>query len=193
MENPKLKFLNKVTEETKVSLGIGALIIKGYRAQRETEEILAPSVTVKCSNYITKRHALPVDEQEILLELRADCGLWSCPGGGLVPGENIEECVKREVKEETNIDIIADNLFSVYSDPKVGCVRHYLEDDFSQQMIDILLIGLPISNKIKKSEESLDVKFFKFDDIPDNLTPTMEMAIKDYKSTYRLNGKTILR
>ena len=183
MENPKLKFLNKVTDETKVSLGIGALIIKGYRAQWETQGSYSK----------TKKYALPVDDQEILLELRADCGLWSCPGGGLVPGENIEECIKREVKEETNIDIIVDNLFSVYSDPKIGCVRHYLEDDFSQQMIDILLIGLPVSYKIKKSEESLDVKFFKLDDMPDNLTPTMDMAIKDYKAIYRLNKKAILR
>ena len=179
MENPKLKFLNKTTNKTRVSLGVGALIIKNYRSETRA--------------YKTKRHALPVDEQEILLELRADCGLWSCPGGGLDPGENIEECIKREVKEETNIDIIVDNLFGVYSDPKVGCVRHYLEDDFTQQIIDILLIGLPVSHKISKSEESLDVKFFKFNDIPDNLTPTMGVAIKDYKSTYRLDGKAILR
>jgi len=179
MENPKLKFLNKATNETKVSLGMGALVIKDYRIQFE--------------NCKTQKPALPLEEQEILLELRADCGLWSCPGGGLIPGENIEECVKREVKEETNIDIIVDNLFSVYSDPKIGCVRHYLEDDFPQQIIDILLIGLPISTKIKKSEESLDVKFFKLDDIPDNLTPIMEIAIKDYQASYRLNGKPILR
>jgi len=186
MENPKLKFLNKATSETKVSLGMGALVVKGYRIQVE-------NCTRLNGVKKTKKPALPIEEQEVLLELRADCGLWSCPGGGLIPGENIEECVKREVKEETNIDIIVDNLFSVYSDPKIGCVRHYLEDSFSQQMIDIILMSLPISNKIKKSEESLDVKFFKFDDIPDNLTPIMEVAIKDYKATYRLNGKPILR
>jgi len=55
------------------------------------------------------------------------------------------------------------------------------------------LIGLPISNKIKKSKESLDVKFFRLDNIPDNLVPTAARAIKDYKTTYRLNGKSILR
>ena len=84
-------------------------------------------------------------------------------------------------------------MFCVYSHPETGTLRHYLEDDFSQHVIDIFLIGLPISYKIKKSKESLDVKFFKFDNLPNNLVPTLAMAIKDYKATYRLNGKAILR
>ena len=192
MENAKLKFLNKLTNESKVSLGLGALIIKDYRVQFELEELPSKG-NLKCSNFRTKKPALPIEEQEILLELRADCGLWCVPGGRLDPGESIEECVKREVKEETNIDVILDNLFCVYSHPKIGTLRHYLEDDFSQHVIDIFLIGLPTSNKIKKSKESLDVKFFRLDNIPDNLVPTLAMAIKDYKATYRLNGKPILR
>tara|TARA_B100001179_G_scaffold216178_1_gene186960 strand:+ start:10833 stop:11411 length:579 start_codon:yes stop_codon:yes gene_type:complete len=192
MKNPKLKFLNKLTDESKVTLGLGALIIKDYRVQFELEKLPSKG-GLKCSNFRTKKPALPIEEQEILLELRADCGLWCVPGGRLDPGESIEECVKREIKEETNIDVILDNLFCVYSHPETGTLRHYLEDDFSQQVVDIFLIGLPISDKIKKSEESLDVKFFKFEDVPSNIVPTLAMAIKDYKATYRLNGKPILR
>jgi ADP-ribose pyrophosphatase YjhB (NUDIX family) len=32
-------------------------------------------------------------------------GKWICPGGGLEFGEGIEEGIKREIKEETNLDI----------------------------------------------------------------------------------------
>jgi 8-oxo-dGTP diphosphatase len=32
-------------------------------------------------------------------------GKWICPGGGLEFGENIKEGVKREVKEETNLEV----------------------------------------------------------------------------------------
>jgi len=32
-------------------------------------------------------------------------GKWICPGGKLELGETIEEGIKREVKEETNLDI----------------------------------------------------------------------------------------
>jgi len=32
-------------------------------------------------------------------------GKWICPGGRLEPGETIEEAIRREVKEETQLDI----------------------------------------------------------------------------------------
>ena len=31
--------------------------------------------------------------------------LWSFPGGKLEPGEDIFECLKREIKEETNLEV----------------------------------------------------------------------------------------
>ncbi len=30
---------------------------------------------------------------------------WILPGGGIEPGESEEECVRREIKEETNLDV----------------------------------------------------------------------------------------
>lgn len=185
----KLKFLDKIDKECKVTLGLGALIIKGYR---DIHAINSPTQEQFAQCYI-KEPALPFPEQEILLELRADCNKWCVPGGRMDPGETIEECVKREVKEETNIDVALDDLFCVYSDPKIGTFRRYTEDDFSQHMIDIFMIGYPTSYNIKKSDESLDVKFFKFKDIPDNLVPTVSRAIKDYDTIYRLKKKAILR
>ena len=53
-------------------------------------------------------------------------------------------------------------------------LRHYLEDDYMQQVVDIFMIGYPTSYNIKKSDESLDVKFFKFKDLPDNMVPTLK-------------------
>ena len=40
--------------------------------------------------------------------------LWVPPGGGLEFGEVITECLKREFKEETGLDILAGPLVGLY-------------------------------------------------------------------------------
>ena len=47
---------------------------------------------------------------KVLIDRRKDegemAGLWEFPGGKIEPGETIEECIEREIKEELNIEII---------------------------------------------------------------------------------------
>lgn len=124
--------------------------------------------------------ALVISNGQVLLEQRADCGLWSVPGGRVDPGENITMTAIREVKEETNLDVNIQGLFAIYSDPKYGTVRKFAEDNFSKQCVDIIMLAFPTSFDIKKSDESLDVRFFDIDNLP-IMTPTAIEILKDYK------------
>jgi ADP-ribose pyrophosphatase YjhB (NUDIX family) len=126
---------------------------------------------------------LVIDNSRVLLEQRADCGLWSVPGGRIDPGENIATTATREVKEETNLDVDIQGLFAIYSDPKYGTVRKFSEDDFTKQCVDIIMLAFPTNFDIKKSDESLDVRFFDIDNLPVPLimTPTTTEILKDYK------------
>jgi len=126
--------------------------------------------------------ALVIDnDYQVLLEQRTDCGLWSIPGGRIDPGENITTTAIREVKEETNLDVEVQGLFAIYSDPKYGTVRKFAEDDFTKQCVDIVVLAFPKSFDIKKSDESLDVRFFDIDNLP-TMTPTATEVLKDYKT-----------
>jgi len=55
--------------------------------------------------------------EKVLLTKRTDNGLWCLPGGGVDPGESVEETVIREVQEETGLTVRVLRLIGVYSDP----------------------------------------------------------------------------
>lgn len=54
---------------------------------------------------------------EILLTRRADDGRWVEPGGGLEPGESPGAAIRREVREETGLEIEPARLVGVYGGP----------------------------------------------------------------------------
>ncbi|WP_136603930.1 NUDIX domain-containing protein [Paenibacillus dokdonensis] len=58
-------------------------------------------------------------EGRILLQRRSDYGDWGLPGGGMEPGELIEDTMKREVWEETGLEVTGFELYGVYSGPRM--------------------------------------------------------------------------
>lgn len=56
--------------------------------------------------------------QQILIDRRLPQGvmggLWEFPGGKIEPGETIEECIEREIKEELGIEIaVGEHLITI--------------------------------------------------------------------------------
>jgi 8-oxo-dGTP diphosphatase len=62
------------------------------------------------------------DHGRALLIQRADNGHWEPPGGVLELGETIEDGLRREVREETGLDIEAGQLTGVYKNMSRGVV-----------------------------------------------------------------------
>ena len=52
---------------------------------------------------------------KILLIRRRDNGQWDLPAGGIELGESITKCLKREVKEETGLEVYDPRLVDVVS------------------------------------------------------------------------------
>jgi 8-oxo-dGTP diphosphatase len=61
-----------------------------------------------------------IEDGKILLIKRAAepfKGQWALPGGRIDEGETAEECLVREMKEETNLIVEPLKLVGIYSDP----------------------------------------------------------------------------
>ena len=57
--------------------------------------------------------------RDVLLTRRSDNGRWCLPGGGMDPGESVEETCIREVLEETGLEVEVTRLVGVYTSPNI--------------------------------------------------------------------------
>ncbi len=53
----------------------------------------------------------------LLLERRSDCGRWGLVGGGIEAEESLEAALHREVREETGLEVVGQDLFAVFPGP----------------------------------------------------------------------------
>lgn len=58
------------------------------------------------------------------------------PGGFINEGERVEDAAIREVKEETSLDIVLDNILGVYSDPSRDPRGHIMSTVFIGKISD---------------------------------------------------------
>jgi ADP-ribose pyrophosphatase YjhB (NUDIX family) len=111
--------------------------------------------------------AIVTDEQgRVLMQCRTDSGNWSLPGGTVDIGETLEQCVIREVKEETGLDIELTGLLGIYTDPHH--VIAYADGEVRQEF-NITYLGRVVGGAIAVSDESTEVRYIdsaEFDQIP---------------------------
>lgn len=118
-------------------------------------------------------------EGKLLLGLRQGShgeGEWSFPGGHLDFGETIEETVRREVKEETGLEVgkielisVADEMRYIKSDGK-----HYVNIGFKAEYIG----GEP---RVMESDKCKKWRWFSPNNLPERLLEGTELNIKNYK------------
>lgn len=61
--------------------------------------------------------AVVVHDGRVLLIRRGhapDAGQWSIPGGGVELGEPIEAALRREIREETGLDVVVGDFLEIY-------------------------------------------------------------------------------
>lgn len=99
-----------------------------------------------------------------------DC--WALPGGFMKMDENLDECARRELKEETGVEGVRVEQFATYSD---------VTRDPRERVVTTAYFALVIKDKyenIKGGDDAADAKWFKIDSLPP-LAFDHERIIKD--------------
>ena len=95
---------------------------------------------------------------------------WALPGGFVDYGETVEEAVKREIKEETNLDFSDFKLLGVYSKPKRDARFHTVSTVFYGKG----------KGKLKAASDAKNVKICIVDSLPEKIAFDHRQIIKDY-------------
>jgi len=126
---------------------------------------IVPAVTAVVEN----------ENSELLMIERTDNGLWALPGGAQDFGESVIDAVRREVKEETGIDVEITGLSGIYSDP-----RHVIayDDGEVRQEFSLCFRARPIGGSLHSSSESRRVTWVPFDQLDClEMHPTMRLRV----------------
>ena len=109
--------------------------------------------------------AIIIRGSRILLIKRAsepNKGMWSVPGGLVRAGEKLEEALKREVKEETGLEIEVGDLGFVSEEiiRQDGLKYHYVIIDFFANIK---------GGELKAGSDAEDAKWVEFDSLGDDV------------------------
>jgi len=117
----------------------------------------------------------------LLLIRRRDNGLWAMPAGSQELEESIYDCLIREVKEETGLDVITAVPMAIYSqqsvittwgDPYQLFIIQFLVDEWSGELV-------------RETSETIDAQFFGTDEIPSEISNMYHEVLEDLQNYNR--------
>lgn len=123
--------------------------------------------------------AIILRDGEILLIRRGGepgAGLWSIPGGNVELGETLEEALKREVREETGLEIIVGKLAGVHNlvVREAGRIRfHYVILDYFADVV---------SGEMCPASDVTDCRWVRLDELRQyRLTDNLITRLKEFQ------------
>ena len=118
----------------------------------------------------------------ILLQKRADDGTWGYHGGAVEIDESVEDALRREVKEELNIEPKDIELLGIYSGP---AYHHVYPNGDHVSAIDIVYTCRRYTGETALQEDEVtQLAWFNRENLPENISDNHKQPILDYLSKY---------
>ena len=112
-----------------------------------------------------------IDEDDRVLVIeRRDNGHWESPGGILELGETFEEGVRREVLEETGVQVSVGALTGVYK-------------NMSRGIVALVYRCSIVAGHLQTSSEAISVRWVGRDQIDDLMSPAYAVRVHDAFAT----------
>jgi ADP-ribose pyrophosphatase YjhB (NUDIX family) len=118
---------------------------------------------------------------KVLLEKRTDSNRWGLIGGGLKIDESLEQCMIREINEETGLVVKEASLcfLKVYSDP--SRIAEYPDGNILRIISAVYILELNALHELVCSEESQELKYFSYEELKElSIAETHKHIINDY-------------
>jgi len=119
---------------------------------------------------------------QLLMIKRTDNGCWGVPGGAMELGEELEDTVRRETKEEIGIEVGDLELFGVYAGPEL-----YYQYPNGAEVYNVTAVYLTrnLSEEIEVNpDEHSEYRYFDLHDLPAEISPPIKPILRDLVSKY---------
>jgi 8-oxo-dGTP pyrophosphatase MutT (NUDIX family) len=126
-------------------------------------------------------------EGRILLTRRSDNGQWDIPAGALELGESVMDCLRREVREETGLEVVEATLIAAYTGPRFWFTNIFGGEQ--QRLAFVFLVTEWSGTLLTATDETTDARFFAGDHLPD-LIDVHRDALDDLR---QFTGEVILK
>ena len=119
------------------------------------------------------------EDGKILLIRRRDNGKWDLPAGGIELDESIMDCLEREVREETGLEVIEAIPIVLQTEPRFSYTNIFGK---TYQMFTVVFHITKWQGKlVKQTSETTDARFYEPDNMPE-LSPPHAESINDLQN-----------